>query len=95
MGAPSISHLLFVDDLIFFKATGEQVKVVKVILKQDEEVAGHNVNFGKSSVTFGKGIAQQCKDDILLEQEIREVSHRRSIWDFPRMCADRRSFFVN
>jgi len=49
-GAPPISHLLFAYDSIFFcKASYEQARVVKKVLRDYEEVFGQQVNFSKSS----------------------------------------------
>ena len=73
-GAPPISYLLFVDDSIFFcKESNEEAKAVTEVLRDCEEVSGQQFNFNKSSITFRKGIQQQCKEEILQDLDIREV----------------------
>lgn len=49
--APSISHLMFADDLLFFRQiTLQNAQTVKHILKDYETITGQSVNFEKSSI---------------------------------------------
>ena len=51
--APSITHLLFIDDsLLFFKATTEEANSIKQVLHSYELLSAQAVNFQKSDVFF-------------------------------------------
>jgi len=83
-GAPPISHFLFADDLIFFcRASMEQAKEIRRVLKEYEDATGQQVNLSNSSVTFGKGILQQCKAQILQELHMREVENQDKYLGLP------------
>ncbi|XP_010513536.1 PREDICTED: uncharacterized protein LOC104789557 [Camelina sativa] len=66
--SPTISHLLFADDSLFFcLATKEQCEVVLGILGKYERVSGQQINFQKSSIQFGHTV------DIDLREELKGV----------------------
>lgn len=53
--ATSISHLMYVDDiLLFYKANTKSLHTIKAILEEFIEFIGLEVNSQKSSVTFSK-----------------------------------------
>ncbi|WZY88832.1 hypothetical protein YC2023_045567 [Brassica napus] len=65
---PSISHLLFADDSLFFcKAQREECHTILRILKEYEVVSGQLINFEKSSIQFGHKIGDSLK------QELRDI----------------------
>ena len=65
---PSISHLLFGDDSLFFcKAHREKCQTILRILKEYEAVWGQLINFQKSSIQFGHKIEESTR------QEMRDI----------------------
>ena len=65
---PSISHLLFADDSLFFcKAQKEECQTILRIVKEYEIVSGQLINFDKSSIQFGHKIEESAK------QELRDI----------------------
>ena len=65
---PSISHLLFADDSLFFcKAQKEEHQTILTILKEYEAVSGQLINFDKSSIQFGHKIEEPVR------QELRDI----------------------
>ena len=65
---PSISHLLFADDNLFFcKAQKEECHTILRILKEYEKASGQLINFDKSSIQFGHKIEESVR------QELRDV----------------------
>ncbi|KAK3190066.1 hypothetical protein Dsin_029627 [Dipteronia sinensis] len=64
-GAPSITHLLFVDDcLMFVKASRSECEFLKGILVKYEAASGQKINFEKSALTFSPNTSSEVVDDI-------------------------------
>ncbi|GKV11959.1 hypothetical protein SLEP1_g23168 [Rubroshorea leprosula] len=60
-GAVSVSHLQFVDDMIFFgEATEENIQAIKCIMRIFELVSGLKINFGKSQL-MGIGVGEEWR----------------------------------
>jgi hypothetical protein len=65
-GAPGISHLLFADDSLFFKATSQQATIVKEALNTFEKGTGQILSSSKCSLLF----SSVCPD--LAQTEIKK-----------------------
>lgn len=64
-GAPTISHLCFVDDsFLFFKATHNETLLIKNLLIVFAQASGQVVNFNRSSISFSANV---------LESNIRQL----------------------
>ena len=62
---PSISHLLFADDSLFFsKAQKEECQTILRILKEYEVVSGQLINFDNSSIQFGHKIEESARHEL-------------------------------
>lgn len=64
MSCPPISHLLFVDDsLFFFKRQIEEYQTIPKILKDYEVVSAQQINFQKSTLQFRHKIEKTTKQE--------------------------------
>lgn len=62
---PQLHHLFFVDDSLFlFKIDISQCHVFQDILHKYGEATWHVINLSKSSLTFGKNISLDLKEQI-------------------------------
>ncbi|XP_074271638.1 uncharacterized protein LOC141595569 [Silene latifolia] len=62
---PSVSHLLFADDSIFFaKANLMEANHVKRILSDYELASGQVVNFDKTTTSFSRGTRERDRRDV-------------------------------
>lgn len=79
--APSVSHLLFVDDsLILCKATREEAEVLKYILSVCEECSGQMINNDKSAVMFSPNTSREDRQGVMSVLNINnETSNERCL----------------
>ncbi|XP_028785542.1 uncharacterized protein LOC114741444 [Neltuma alba] len=69
---PSVTHLMFADDLLLFgEATLQQIKVVKDCLRRFGEASGQKVNFAKSAILFSKNVSANKKESLAREAGFR------------------------
>lgn len=71
---PSVSHLLFADDSLFFcKAEPRKCEEVMKVVRKYGKASGQCINFDKSSLLFGKrinaNVRQQIKDTLGIQNE--------------------------
>ncbi|XP_019095662.1 PREDICTED: uncharacterized protein LOC104763574 [Camelina sativa] len=64
-GAPSISHLLFADDSLFYcRKEEEEINQMVRIIEEYSLASGQRVNYQKSSIYFGKLIPEETRGEI-------------------------------
>ena len=81
---PSISHLLFADDSLFFcKAQKEECHTILRILKKYKEVSGQLINFQKSSIQFGHKIKESTRQELRDILGIQNLGGMRSYLGLP------------
>lgn len=72
--APRISHLLFVNDtLLLFKASGEQAKLIKEVIRCYESIISQLINLEKCSIMFGATCPQDSMDSVCGELQVHNV----------------------
>ncbi|XP_015068823.1 uncharacterized protein LOC107013425 [Solanum pennellii] len=73
--APSISHLFFADDaLYFFKAAKEEAETIKLCLEIYQAASGQQVNFQKSDIFFSPNTNESVKKEIVDILHVKEVN---------------------
>lgn len=67
--SPPVFHILFADDSLFFsKATNAQSETVLSILTQYGNACGHQMNFDKLAITFGKEV--DLDTQVVIRQQL-------------------------
>ncbi|XP_073031209.1 uncharacterized protein [Primulina eburnea] len=62
--APSISHLMFDDCILFFRAEAEESNQIVDILKTFEAASGQATNLNKSGISFSRNVSPATQADI-------------------------------
>lgn len=66
--APSVTHLLFVDDsFLFFKATNSETRAVKSLLNDYELWSGQAVNYQKYAIFFSSNVRMDKQLEVKQE----------------------------
>ncbi|XP_026410798.1 uncharacterized protein LOC113306024 [Papaver somniferum] len=83
--APTITHLMFADDLFFF---GEHSRInvlnMKKLLDQYASLSGQMTNYNKSAIYFSKGISDLRRQTTIQDLGVREmVSDVKYLGIFP------------
>lgn len=78
-GSPSISHLLFDDDSVFFlKAIVPNILNFKRIIDEYQFMSGRRINFSKSEVVFSHNVSSELREILLPLLGIQQVpAHSR------------------
>jgi hypothetical protein len=62
---PTVTHLLFAgDSVVFLEASHQSMQALKAILQDYEAASGQRVNLQKSSIFFGKGCADNIRNEL-------------------------------
>lgn len=81
---PSISHLLFADDSIFFARSDQRtVQALKSTLQLYCDGSGQKINFSKSSVFFGSHCPENIGDTVKAILEIENEALNKSYLGMP------------
>lgn len=91
-GAPSISHMIFVDDSdIFCKASISETRRVVDLLNMFEKASGQKINRHKSSVFFSRNVKMECKNEILEALNFPEADETTHYLGLPNFIGRRKS----
>lgn len=90
--APSLSHMLFVDDsYLFCKADQIEAEKVLEVLSSYEKASGQCINRGKSTVFFSSNIMQYNRESICQKLQIREADHTSKYLGLPNILGRNKS----
>lgn len=73
--APSVSHIMFADDIMLFGNTDTRtIKSISTVLHQYYNVSGQLVNYSKSSIHFSKIVPDTYVDEIIQELGVKRMA---------------------
>jgi hypothetical protein len=73
---PSISHLMFADDLLSFgQATEENMRAVMDVLNKFCSMSGQQVNYDKSSIFFSRNVPNVRRAILTAQSGLKETPH--------------------
>ncbi|XP_050222666.1 uncharacterized protein LOC126672755 [Mercurialis annua] len=85
-GAPAINHLFFADDCyLFFRASLEEARVVKAVLKSYEGLSGQKINLQKTNIMFGANVMSSLKKDVCDLLNVGEVADQGKYLGLPSL----------
>lgn len=81
---PTLNHLLFADDSIFFlNGTIQECENVSTVLNQYCYASGQAINLNKSGIFFSKGCPQMLRDNMARTLRIQEMNHTGKYFGIP------------
>jgi hypothetical protein len=79
LGAPEVTHLLFVDDIILFcRANKEETTNLKNIISTYQAASGQLVNMEKLEIMYSKKVPESVKEDIA------QIMHMQRVQSFSK-----------
>ncbi|XP_074293649.1 uncharacterized protein LOC141620759 [Silene latifolia] len=82
--APTISHLFFADDSIFFvRAEEDEAVEVSNILRRYEAASGQSISLEKTTMSFSRGVPRAKRDRVLAQLGVREVETQEKYLGLP------------
>ncbi|KAL9661671.1 hypothetical protein QQ045_026497 [Rhodiola kirilowii] len=89
--APTISHLFFADDSIFFiKADPGEAGQLKSILNQYERASGQLINFEKSEISFSKNTPADIRMEVCDVLRVSQVRNHSKYLGIPLVVGQRK-----
>lgn len=74
--SPSVSHLMYADDLVLYvKATEREATVVRTILQTYCDSTGQAINWAKSSIHFSKNVSRLQRGALCRILSMQECNH--------------------
>ena len=85
-GAPTISHLFFVDDsYLFFRAKPHESLQIKHFLHVYESASGQLINFQNLEVSFNPNVKEHLKEEICAILEVSNTSQADNYLGLPAL----------
>ncbi|KAL9672598.1 hypothetical protein QQ045_028849 [Rhodiola kirilowii] len=89
--APTVLHLFFADDSIFFiKAVPSEARTLKEVLNQYETVSGQLINFEKSEIYFSRNTPADVRMSICDILRVPQVSCHSKYLGLPLIAGQRK-----
>ncbi|CAM8943968.1 unnamed protein product [Rhodiola kirilowii] len=83
-GAPVLSHLFFADDSVFFlKATEQNARCLRAILRDYEGISGQRINSAKSEIVYSSNVDTPSRQLINGIFAVKEVEKHLKYLDLP------------
>ena len=93
---PTISHLLFADDsLFFFRASESECNVMKIILLQYKEASGHGVNLTKSVIMFNSNIKSSFATHLSSVMDVTKPLNTGRYLGLPSLIGKKKMVFTH
>ncbi|XP_026415795.1 uncharacterized protein LOC113311158 [Papaver somniferum] len=83
--APSVSHIMFADDVMLFGNTDTKIiNSITLVLQQYNHISGQLVNYSKSSIHFSKSVSNTYVEEIIQQLGLLQEEERKFIpcWSY-------------